>query len=155
MCTPVFISAHSHTQGYPWKHPQALVCLFSFAYCFVVLTFGHLHIWQVGFLGSRFWVKVNVQDVIRKDSGRGERKEAGLGRGRSWSSMDSQKRLQATPLKILKLWWPLRVVPGWKEGPDPHDPNWPGTGRWLALKEAYLESGHLFQLRQSLQRVDG
>lgn len=109
---------------------------------FYCLPFSHLHRWQVFFWEADFELRLVWRRFIREGSGRGKRKEAGLGRGRSWSVMYSQQRPQLIPPKALKLGWPLRVVPRWIEGTDLHTSNWSGTGCWLALKEMDLGWDH-------------
>lgn len=100
MYIPIFIYIHFiYLRSHFWKRPQTLVCLFSFAHCFPLFNF-----WPLAFEAGWFTrkqilsLRLVCRTFIRQDSGRGEEKEAGMGR-RSWSVKHSQKNLSQPPWK--------------------------------------------------------
>lgn len=98
MYIPIFIYIHFiYLRSHFWKRPQTLVYLFSFAHCFPLFNF-----WPLAFEAGWFTrkqilsLRLVCRTFIRQDSGRGEEKEAGMGR-RSWSVKHSQKSLSQPP----------------------------------------------------------
>lgn len=98
MYIPISIYAHViYTRGISRSIHRYWYAYFPLRTVFYCLTFSHLHRWQVFFWEADFELRLVWRGFIREGSGRGKGKEAGLGRGRSWSVMYSQQRPQLIP----------------------------------------------------------
>lgn len=106
----IFIYIHFiYLRNHLWKHSQTLVWLFSFAHCFPLFNFWPLAFAAGWFTGKQILnLRLVSRTFIRQDSGRGEGKEAGMGR-RSWSVMDSQQGLSQPPWKLWSWNGPLEL----------------------------------------------